>query len=99
MEEDKGDSGDARIAFKAPPIQRKKSVPVLVHMVKLAEEATGESVESAVITVPAYFNNLQRQLPRCGRNSGLKVLENNHEPTAAAMAYGYEQNQNHCRCL
>lgn len=65
---------------------------------KLAEEATrylGEEVTGAVITVPAYFNDSQRQATRdAGRIAGLEVLRILNEPTAAALAYGLDQQEN-----
>ncbi|MBD1851956.1 molecular chaperone DnaK [Leptolyngbya sp. FACHB-711] len=65
---------------------------------KLAEEATrylGESVTGAVITVPAYFNDAQRQATRdAGRIAGLEVLRILNEPTAAALAYGLDRADN-----
>lgn len=66
---------------------------------KLAEEASrylGEKVTGAVITVPAYFNDSQRQATRdAGRIAGLEVLRIINEPTAASLAYGLEQQRNH----
>jgi molecular chaperone DnaK len=59
-----------------------------------AEEVFGESVEKAVITVPAYFNDAQRQATRdAGRIAGLDVLRIINEPTAAALAYGLDTNE------
>ena len=62
---------------------------ILREMKRIAEEYLGESVESAVITVPAYFNDTQRQSTRdAGRIAGLDVLRIINEPAAAALAYG-----------
>src|SRR5262245_445323 len=63
---------------------------VLREMKRVAEEYLGESVQQAVITVPAYFNDGQRQTTRdAGRIAGLEVLRIINEPTAAALAYGF----------
>ncbi|MFK7927929.1 MAG: Hsp70 family protein [Myxococcota bacterium] len=65
------------------------SAAILRRIKDNAEEAIGESVDQAVITVPAYFNDRQRQAVRsAGKLSGLKVLRVLNEPTAAALAYG-----------
>ncbi len=68
------------------------SAHVLVHMKKIAEEALGESVTQAVITVPAYFNDNQRQATRsAAAMAGLECLRILNEPTAAALAYGFNK--------
>ena len=65
------------------------SAIILKEMKRVAEEYLGESVDSAVITVPAYFNDTQRQSTRdAGRIAGLDVLRIINEPAAAALAYG-----------
>ena len=91
-----GDAGDARIRVKGNEYTAQEiSAHVLVHMVRVAEQATNETVDSAVITVPAYFNDQQRQATRdAAEIANLPCLRIINEPTAAAMAYGYEQNQN-----
>ena len=59
-------------------------------MKRVAEEYLGEPVQEAVITVPAYFNDTQRQCTKdAGRIAGLEVLRIINEPTAAALAYGF----------
>lgn len=64
---------------------------ILAHMKGLAEESLGEGVDSAVITVPAYFDDVQRQATkRAGELAGFEVLRILNEPTAAALAYGLE---------
>lgn len=69
------------------------SAMILVQMKEIAEEYLGEKVDKAVITVPAYFNDGQRQATKdAGTIAGLKVLRIINEPTAAAMAYGLEKN-------
>ena len=63
---------------------------ILREMKRMAEEACGEPVRDAVITVPAYFNDSQRQCTKdAGRIAGLEVLRIINEPTAAALAYGF----------
>jgi len=88
----KGEKGDARIKVEdkvySPP---EVSAMVLQKMKKTAEEKLGEKVDRAVITVPAYFNDSQRQATKdAGKIAGLKVERIINEPTAASMAYGLE---------
>jgi molecular chaperone DnaK len=65
---------------------------ILRHLKTMAEEVLGDKVDRAVITVPAYFNDTQRQATkRAGELAGLEVLRIINEPTAAALAYGIEQ--------
>jgi heat shock 70kDa protein 1/2/6/8 len=65
---------------------------ILTHIIEQAERFLREKVKDAVITVPAYFNNAQRQATKdAGTIAGLNVLRIINEPTAAAMAYGLEQ--------
>jgi molecular chaperone DnaK len=89
------DNGDAWVAAKgekmAPP---QVSAEVLRKMKKTAEEYLGEAVTEAVITVPAYFNDSQRQATKdAGRIAGLEVKRIINEPTAAALAYGMDKAQ------
>ena len=91
----KADNGDAWVEAKgetmAPP---QVSAEVLRKMKKTAEEYLGESVSEAVITVPAYFNDSQRQATKdAGRIAGLDVKRIINEPTAAALAYGMDKAQ------
>lgn len=86
----KADNGDAWLEVKdqkmAPP---QISAEVLKKMKKTAEDYLGQSVTEAVITVPAYFNDAQRQATKdAGRIAGLEVKRIINEPTAAALAYG-----------
>jgi molecular chaperone DnaK len=89
----KADNGDAWVEIKgdskaAPQI----SAEVLKKMKKTAEDYLGESVSEAVITVPAYFNDSQRQATKdAGRIAGLDVKRIINEPTAAALAYGIDK--------
>ncbi|MFT8672259.1 molecular chaperone DnaK [Acetobacter orientalis] len=89
----KGENGDAWVEArgnKYPP--SKISADVLGKMKETAESYLGEKVTQAVITVPAYFNDAQRQATKdAGRIAGLEVLRIINEPTAAALAYGMEK--------
>ncbi|MFQ1681153.1 molecular chaperone DnaK [Pantoea dispersa] len=89
------DNGDAWLDVKgqkmAPP---QISAEVLKKMKKTAEDFLGEAVTEAVITVPAYFNDAQRQATKdAGRIAGLDVKRIINEPTAAALAYGLDKGQ------
>ncbi len=89
----KADNGDAWVEVKdkkmAPP---EVSARVLMKMKKTAEDYLGESVTEAVITVPAYFNDSQRQATKdAGKIAGLEVKRIINEPTAAALAYGMDK--------
>lgn len=71
------------------------SAKILAYMKKYAETAIGKTVDKAVITVPAYFNDAQRQATKdAGQIAGLKVERIINEPTAAALAYGLENQAN-----
>jgi len=89
----KGDNGDAWVEAgdeKYSPSQI--SAFILQKMKETAESYLGEKVEQAVITVPAYFNDSQRQATKdAGKIAGLEVLRIINEPTAAALAYGLEK--------
>ena len=66
---------------------------VLTKMKKIAEDFLGNEVKNAVITVPAYFNDSQRQATKdAGQIAGLNVMRIINEPTAAAIAYGLDKN-------
>ncbi|MBB5191090.1 molecular chaperone DnaK [Silvimonas terrae] len=91
----KADNGDAWVEVRgnkmAPP---QISADVLRKMKKTAEDYLGEEVTEAVITVPAYFNDSQRQATKdAGRIAGLDVKRIINEPTAAALAFGLDKNE------
>ncbi len=91
----KADNGDAWVTARdknvAPP---QVSAEVLMKMKKTAEDYLGETVTEAVITVPAYFNDSQRQATKdAGRIAGLDVKRIINEPTAAALAYGMDKQE------
>ena len=89
----KGDNGDAWVEIdgeKMAPSQI--SAMILQKMKETAEAHLGETVDQAVITVPAYFNDSQRQATKdAGKIAGLEVLRIINEPTAAALAYGLDK--------
>ena len=91
----KGDNGDAWVSIeddKYSPSQI--SAFILQKMKETAESYLGEEVSQAVITVPAYFNDSQRQATKdAGKIAGLDVLRIINEPTAAALTYGLEKNE------
>ncbi|HEY9625351.1 MAG TPA: molecular chaperone DnaK [Crinalium sp.] len=90
---------NANVKIKCPRLQKEFAPEEISAMVlrKLADEATrylGEPVTSAVITVPAYFNDSQRQATRdAGRIAGLEVLRVLNEPTSASLAYGLDRRE------
>ena len=91
----KADNGDAWVEINgkklAPP---QVSAEILKKMKKTAEDYLGEAVTEAVVTVPAYFNDSQRQATKdAGKIAGLDVKRIINEPTAAALAYGMDKKQ------
>jgi molecular chaperone DnaK len=92
----RGDSGDARVEAvgkkQSPP---EVSAMILGKLKEAAEAYLGEKVTKAVITVPAYFNDAQRQATKdAGQIAGLEVMRIINEPTAAALAYGLDKKKN-----
>ncbi|MCE7028200.1 molecular chaperone DnaK [Jiella avicenniae] len=90
----KADNGDAWVESSGEKYSPSQiSAMILQKMKETAESYLGEKVEKAVITVPAYFNDAQRQATKdAGKIAGLEVLRIINEPTAAALAYGLEKN-------
>jgi molecular chaperone DnaK len=91
----KADNGDAWVEIKgekmAPP---QISAEILRKMKKTAEDYLGEEIKEAVVTVPAYFNDSQRQATKdAGRIAGLEVKRIINEPTAAALAFGLDKKE------
>lgn len=86
---------DARVALGDREYSPEEiSAFILRHLKSMAEEILGEPVDRAVITVPAYFNDVQRNATkRAGELAGLEVMRIINEPTAAALAYGIEKHQ------
>ncbi len=92
----KGDNGDAWLEANGKGMSPAEvSAMILTKMKETAESFLGEDVSQAVITVPAYFNDSQRQATKdAGKIAGLEVLRIINEPTAAALAYGLDKNNN-----
>src|SRR5260370_4481331 len=91
-----GDNGDAWVESRGKNYAPSQiSAFILQKMKETAEAYLGETVTQAVITVPAYFNDSQRQATKdAGRIAGLEVLRIINKPTAAALAYGFGRNVN-----
>src|SRR5438046_6403372 len=89
------DNGDAWVELRGKRYSPAEiSAMILSKMKQTAEDYLGEPVSEAVITVPAYFNDGQRQATKdAGRIAGLNVLRIINEPTAAALAYGIDKNK------
>ncbi len=89
-----GPHDDVRIELRSKPFSVPEISSMILQEMKLvADEYTGQSVSKAVITVPAYFNDNQRQATKdAGKIAGLDVIRIINEPTAAALAYGFGKN-------
>ena len=89
----KADNGDAWVEVKGSKMASPEiSAKILMKMKKTAEDYLGETITEAVITVPAYFNDSQRQATKdAGKIAGLEVKRIINEPTAAALAYGVDK--------
>lgn len=88
-----GDNGDAWVDVKGTKYAPSQISAIVLQKIKeFAESYLGEKIEKAVITVPAYFNDSQRQATKdAGKIAGLEVLRIINEPTAAALAYGMDK--------
>lgn len=88
-----GDNGDAWVEVKGQKYAPSQISAIVLQKIKeYAESYLGEKIEKAVITVPAYFNDSQRQATKdAGKIAGLEVLRIINEPTAAALAYGMDK--------
>jgi molecular chaperone DnaK len=91
----KSNSGDAWVEANGKELSPQQiSAQILTKMKETAEKYTGNTVTQAVITVPAYFNDAQRQATKdAGKIAGLEVLRIVNEPTAAALAYGLDKKE------
>ena len=91
----KADNGDAWVEVKGQKIAAPEiAARILTKMKKTAEDYLGEEVKEAVITVPAYFNDSQRQATKdAGKIAGLDVKRIINEPTAAVLIYGIDKNK------
>ena len=89
----KADNGDAWVEVKGEKLSPQEiSAKILTKMKKTAEDYLGEKVTDAVVTVPAYFNDSQRQATKdAGKIAGLNIARIINEPTAAALAYGLDK--------
>ena len=92
----RGDNGDVRVNINGKQMSPPEiSAMILTKLKEAAESYLGEKVTQAVITVPAYFNDAQRQATKdAGKIAGLDVLRIINEPTAAALAYGLDKKTN-----
>lgn len=95
------DNGDAWVEAHGKKMSPSEvSAAILQKMKKTAEDYLGETVTDAVITVPAYFNDAQRQATKdAGKIAGLNVLRLVNEPTAAALAYGLSENDDQTKTV
>src|SRR5450756_1412485 len=92
----RGANGDARVDISSKKYSPPEiSAMILTQLKEAAESYLGEKITQAVITVPAYFNDAQRQSTKdAGKIAGLEVMRIINEPTAAALAYGLDKKKN-----
>src|SRR6201985_2903544 len=92
----RGENGDARVEIQGKKYTRPEvSAMILTNLKEAAEAYLGGKITEAVITVPAYFNDAQRQATKdAGKVAGLEVMRIINEPTAAALAYGLDKKKN-----
>ena len=90
----RAENGDVRIQIRGRSYSPQEiSAFILTELKNFAQESLGEEVEEAIVTVPAYFDDSQRQATKdAGRIAGLEVRRIINEPTAAALAYGFDKN-------
>jgi len=90
------DNGDAWVEIDGKQYSPQEiSAKILANLKNMAEEYIGEEIKEAVITVPAYFNDMQRQATKdAGKIAGLEIKRIINEPTAAALAYGLDEKDN-----
>ena len=93
----RGNNGEATVEIRGKKMSPPEiSAKILGKLKRAAEDYLGEKVTEAVITVPAYFNDAQRQATKdAGRIAGLEVKRIVNEPTAAALAYGLDKGKDH----
>ena len=91
----RAENGDVRVLIRGREYSPQEiSAFILTELKNFAQEALGEEVEEAIVTVPAYFDDSQRQATKdAGKIAGLDVRRIINEPTAAALAYGFDRDQ------
>ncbi|MCP3958104.1 MAG: molecular chaperone DnaK [bacterium] len=97
----KAENGDVRVLIRGREYSPQEiSAFILTELKNFAQESLGEDVEEAIVTVPAYFDDSQRQATKdAGKIAGLEVRRIINEPTAAALAYGFDRDQESNRTI